>query len=591
MRAMAPSAWRTSRSAGRGRGRVAALTLALAMSTAALGWTGAQAVGGQTAITEIPTQNRYPLAITSGPDGNLWITESTTHTIGRITPTGAVTHFPVDVPPDKFSVLNSITAGPDGNLWFTDQFIDRIGRMTTSGAVTFFTIPQHPISPGVDHPGLQAGEITSGPDGNLWFTESVGNEVVRLTTSGQFTGFPLPIDPLADPKDNPDLAFPVGITAGPDGNLWFAETRFGAPHVGNKIGRITTSGAITEFPIPTPNSFPGGITAGPDGNVWFTEQGADVFDPDAPKVDKIGRVTPGGLIVEFPAPPGSNPADIATGADGNLWFTERSLSRVGRMTPSGVVTDFATPTQPSIPRGITAGPDGRIWFTEVIAVSVGRTDVLGCTAHRTGVITGPLNLTSGATCLSGAYVNGPVTVGPGASLFVENSQLAGGVSANGPGVVRICGTLVQPGGVTVNGATDAVELGNPAAGCGANVISGSVALTANRAATDVVGGTRIGGSLSCLGNIPAPTDGGQPAIVTGPRTGQCASGSGSTTTSTSTSSTSTSTTMVTTTTTMPTSTSAACAVIAQQLQTTTDPSVRQQLLAAQARLGCPPPPP
>src|SRR5438552_18437025 len=60
-------------------------------------------------------------------------------------------------------------------------------------------------------------------------------------------------------------AAPYGITAGPDGNIWFTE-------YANKIGRITVGGSITEFPIPTPSSFPPGITAGPDGNLWFTEQ-------------------------------------------------------------------------------------------------------------------------------------------------------------------------------------------------------------------------------------------------------------------------------------------------------------------------------
>src|SRR5260370_10898406 len=55
-----------------------------------------------------------------------------------------------------------------------------------------------------------------------------------------------------------------GITAGPDGNLWFTDE-------GNKIGRITTAGIVTEFPIPTASSRPSGITAGPDGNVGVTE--------------------------------------------------------------------------------------------------------------------------------------------------------------------------------------------------------------------------------------------------------------------------------------------------------------------------------
>jgi hypothetical protein len=34
---------------------------------------------------------------------------------------------------------------------------------------------------------------------------------------------------------------------------------------------LALSGKIREFPIPTANSAPVGITAGPDGNLWFTE--------------------------------------------------------------------------------------------------------------------------------------------------------------------------------------------------------------------------------------------------------------------------------------------------------------------------------
>ena len=51
----------------------------------------------------------------------------------------------------------------------------------------------------------------------------------------------------------------MGIAAGPDGNLWFSDV------VGNRIGRISTAGTISEFPVPTANSQPLGITAGPDG--------------------------------------------------------------------------------------------------------------------------------------------------------------------------------------------------------------------------------------------------------------------------------------------------------------------------------------
>ena len=60
----------------------------------------------------------------------------------------------------------------------------------------------------------------------------------------------------------------------------------------SKIGRITTAGVITEYPIPTPAGVPDGITAGPDGALWFIEYAGN----------KIGRITTAGVITEFPIP-------------------------------------------------------------------------------------------------------------------------------------------------------------------------------------------------------------------------------------------------------------------------------------------------
>src|SRR4029077_6922397 len=61
---------------------------------------------------------------------------------------------------------------------------------------------------------------------------------------------------------------PAAITAGPDGAMWFIETS------GKKVGRVSRAGAFTEYSIPTSNAFGGedaGITVGPDGNIWLTE--------------------------------------------------------------------------------------------------------------------------------------------------------------------------------------------------------------------------------------------------------------------------------------------------------------------------------
>src|SRR5438132_88189 len=58
---------------------------------------------------------------------------------------------------------------------------------------------------------------------------------------------------------------PYTIAAGPDGALWFTDP------TPNKIGRITTSGHVTLFPVPTAAANAYFIAAGPDGNLWFTE--------------------------------------------------------------------------------------------------------------------------------------------------------------------------------------------------------------------------------------------------------------------------------------------------------------------------------
>jgi streptogramin lyase len=286
-------------------------------------------------VTEFPVaMTRSILAITHGPDGNLWFTNH--HAIGRITPSGVVTEFSqgTSVP----ATPGEITTGPDGNLWFTDE-AGAIGRITTAGVITEFSTG---ITAGSDPFGIAAGA-----DGNLWFTERAGR-IGRITPAGQVTEFSsIPIAPSE-------------IAAGPDGNLWFTEdTR-------DRVGRITTAGVITEFSTGiSVNSSPAGITAGPDGNLWFVEQG----------LDQIGRITPAGVVAEFSTgiTAGAVPDEIAAGPDGNLWFTELVGNRIGRITPAGAVTEFSTDiTTNSEPSGIAAGADGNIWFTEFTANQIGR---------------------------------------------------------------------------------------------------------------------------------------------------------------------------------------------------------------------------
>jgi hypothetical protein len=124
-------------------------------------------------ITEfpVPTANSEPIAITNGPDGNLWFAEQDGEKIGRINPTThEITEFPI---PTGGGAPRAITAGPDGNLWFAQGNGD-IGRITPTGTITQCSTGIHGAIDG----------ITPGPGNTLWFTEFDESRIGRITATG-----------------------------------------------------------------------------------------------------------------------------------------------------------------------------------------------------------------------------------------------------------------------------------------------------------------------------------------------------------------------------------------------------------------------
>ncbi len=206
--------------------------------------------------------------------------------------------------------------------------------------------------------GPLALAITAGPDGALWFTEWYALNIGRISTDGVITEYPIP---------SGGAHSLTSITAGPDGALWYTDS--------GAIGRVTTDGAITVYPLPVATNLANSITAGPDGALWFTEH------------NNIGRITTDGVITEYPLVPSllkdiiaAIPDGIVTGPDGALWFTiEPSTGPgvIGRITTAGVISEYAIPTSTSIPAGIVVGADGALWFVEYLANKIGRITTAG----------------------------------------------------------------------------------------------------------------------------------------------------------------------------------------------------------------------
>ncbi len=152
---------------------------------------------------------------------------------------------------------------------------------------------------------------------------------------GNTTLYPMP----------PNTAEPIQVIRGYHDDLWF---------VGSVawIGRITTSGAITFFPL-SYGSHAGSLARGLKGTIWFTDGG-----------NRIGRMSADGTIVEFVIPtPNAGASQITLGPDGAMWFSEFYAGKIGRVSPDGSITEYAAAVQN--PSWIASGPGNAISYSSV----------------------------------------------------------------------------------------------------------------------------------------------------------------------------------------------------------------------------------
>ncbi len=305
--------------------------------------------------------------IISGPDRDLWFSASTNPTgfqpevaIDRIGPSGSVTSFPVPTNGATSFTIFSVAAGPNGNVWFDagstqpnsdEQQVVVIGQVTPSGIVTEF--PAIPV-PALD--GAESSTIVSGPEGDLWFDYELNdftlrssesqNFIGRITTEGKITLFPVSSFSSKTPV-------PMGpVAVGADGNLWFTAGGNG-PFV---FGRMTPSGAVTQLSFPKVKWV--NLGNGP-GNGLIASGPIDSAVRQVYSVSAAGTVTRDKI-----------PAAVARGilnylgpADGSLWFSDDSkLLELDRITASGVVTSYRfLRAQNAYGEAMAVGGDGNLY--------------------------------------------------------------------------------------------------------------------------------------------------------------------------------------------------------------------------------------
>ncbi|HWY89834.1 MAG TPA: hypothetical protein VNY31_04115 [Solirubrobacteraceae bacterium] len=276
----------------------------------------------------------------------------------------------------------------------------------------------------------EASSLALGSEGGIWFVEGSLGRLGRITPSGVITGeFSVPVGTQPGMPDTQSL--PSDLALGLNGNMWFVD------HATNSkgeylIGRISPAGMVTEFPIPPMmyagmpgHFFPGNIALGSDGNMWFTDEGT--FEGES---GFIGRIAPAGTITEFPIPTGtqanvpesSNPVGIALGPDGNMWFTDQGTNSEGQRL-IGRITPAGTVTEFPIPTG----------YNPTAGIALGADNDLWFTESPDGL--GRITATGSISEYGLGIVSqlmGGITPGSDGNLwFRENANILGRISPQG----------------------------------------------------------------------------------------------------------------------------------------------------------------
>lgn len=242
-----------------------------------------------------------------------------------------------------------ITYGPGNAFWFTESFGNKIGRITQSGALRRYRLPKDSDPTG----------IVEGTDHRVWFTTccSLG----RLSASGKLRFFDMPLS---------SGVLLGGITAGPDGAIWFTES---TPAI---IGRMTTNGELTQFALPHPrNHMLSGITTGPDHALWFGDAGRVDRKFRTHNPQAIWRVTTSGAFTRYGLSHNSDPQSFGRGG-GAVWVTDPPRGDVLRVWMDGSRRRFHVSTPYSDVESIVPGPGSAMWFASGPA-GIGRIDFDG----------------------------------------------------------------------------------------------------------------------------------------------------------------------------------------------------------------------
>jgi virginiamycin B lyase len=279
---------------------------------------------------------------------------------GRGTPPPATPEATATVPPEPTSppfdpelATYDVPAGSgphdvaparDGGVWYTAQRTGALGHLDPESGDT-----RHiPLGPGSRPHG-----VITGPDGAPWVTDSGRNAIIRVDpATDELDVFPLP---AGRPDANLNTAAFDRL-----GRLWFTGQN-------GVYGRLDPdTGELAVFDAPRGRG-PYGITATPDGEIWFVSLAGSYLA----HVD----LTDDRATVIEPPTPGQGARRVWSDSAGRLWISEWNSGQVSRYDPAtGGWREWPLPGD--APRAYAVYVDERdaVWLTDFGGNAIWRFD-------------------------------------------------------------------------------------------------------------------------------------------------------------------------------------------------------------------------
>jgi sugar lactone lactonase YvrE len=288
-------------------------------------------LGFAVTASDSPVSLSNPAGVAIGPDGTIYVADSSNSRIVRISTSGAIDESPATnpakiqgtatflVPPTGLSEPNAVAIGPDGTLYFSDAGKRILYRVidpeSTSPVYTEMTYSarQSPSALAVD------------PSGDLWVADAGLQEIIQFAPGATTAGGRASVKPLV----------PTGIAVSAS-SVYFTDSTTNAVYgQGSKTPLLTGfSGTNFDFAADHAASRPTGLSLDSAGNLYVL----DAFNK------RLVELNPAKLSTAFLVPLSglSSPSGLGVGPSGNLYVTDRSQQELDEFIYNGNAVNFGT---------------------------------------------------------------------------------------------------------------------------------------------------------------------------------------------------------------------------------------------------------